>query len=273
MADQSDVMNLLAAKAAAVAYPNGTGVPSITGAIVKVYPGWPVPNKLQADINAGGVHISIYPLPTEKKINSTLGRPYQVTTTGAPTLFATVSGQTVTLSGAVSTPTNVYFLIDNVGYHYSVQSNDTLTTIATAMAIQIPGATSVGAVVTIPDGISIVARTGGVGTASRELRRQAKDFQITIWSPTPALRDKVASALDIALSEESNISLSDGAPSYMVYTRSFQSDASENYLVYRRDFVYTVNYATTQTIDAAQVVAPVMHITDISNNPIKTILE
>jgi ribosomal protein S24E len=59
----------------------------------------------------------------------------------------------------------------------------------------------------------------------------------------------------------------------MLYKRQFDTDASENYLVYRRDLIYTVNYATTQTIAAPQVIAPVMNITDTSGNPIKTILE
>ncbi|MDF7658320.1 hypothetical protein PUG81_05010 [Erwiniaceae bacterium L1_54_6] len=273
MADSSDVSNVIAGMVAATVYPNGTSEPSISGAVIKIYPGWPVPNVLQQDINTGGVHISIWALSTERKIGSELGRPYRVLTKGEPPLIATVTDQAVTLSGSVSVPTNVYFLIDGVGYHYPVQSGDTLTSVATAMANQIPGATSSGEVISLPDAKSIIARTGGVGTAMRELRRQAKDFQITIWAPTPAARIQVAAAIDGALSEVSNISLSDGAPALMLYTRQFDTDASENYLIYRRDLIYTVNYATTQIIDAPQVIAPVMNVTDTSGNPIKTILE
>lgn len=273
MADSSDVSNTIAGMIASTVYPNGTSEPSISGSTIKVYPGWPVPNVLQEDINASGAHISIWALPSERKIGSELGRPYRVVEKGEPPLIATVDGLNVRLSGSVSVPTNVYFLIDGVGYHYPVQSGDTLTIVATAMANQIPGATSSGAVITLAGASSVVARTGGMGSAMRELRRQAKDFQITIWAPTPGMRVLIASAVDAMLSENSNISLGDGAPSLLFYTRQFDSDASENYLIYRRDLIYTVNYATTQTIAAPQIVAPVMHVTDATGNPIKTLLE
>ncbi|KJV49662.1 hypothetical protein VH86_04040 [Pantoea sp. BL1] len=273
MADSSDVSNTIAGMIASTVYPNGTSSPSISGSVVKIYPGWPVPNVLQEDINASGAHISIWALPSERKIGSELGRPFRVIEKGDPPMIATVDGLNIMLSGSVSVPTNVYFLIDGTGYHYPVQSGDTLATVATAMANQIPGATSSGAVITLASGGSVVARTGGIGTAMRELRRQAKDFQITIWAPTPAMRVLIASAVDAMLSENSNISLGDGAPSMLFYTRQFDTDASENYLIYRRDLIYTVNYATTQTIAAPQIVAPVMHVTDASGNPIKTILE
>lgn len=273
MADSSDVSNTIAGMIAATVYPNGTSSPSISGSVIKIYPGWPVPNVLQEDINADGAHVSIWALPSERKIGSELGRPYRVIEKGYPPMTAAVDGLNITLSGSVSVPTNVYFLIDGVGYHYPVQSGDTLATVATAMANQIPGATSSGAVIALGSGSSVVARTGGAGTAMRELRRQAKDFQITIWASTPAMRVLIASAVDAMLSENSSISLGDGAPSLLFYTRQFDTDASENYLIYRRDLVYTVNYATTQTIAAPQIVAPVMHVTDISGNLIRTLLE
>lgn len=273
MADSSDVSNTIAGMIASTVYPNGTSEPSISGSTIKIYPGWPVPNILQEDINADGAHISIWALPAERKIGSELGRPYRVVEKGEPPMIATVDGLNITLSGAASVPTNVYFLIDGVGYHYPVQTGDTLSSVATAMAIKIPGALSSGPVITLASAHSVTARTGGVGTAMRELRRQAKDFQITIWAPTPAMRVLIASVIDGMLSESSNISLGDGAPTMMLYTRQFDSDASENYLVYRRDLVYTVNYATTQSISAPQVVAPVMNVTDTSGNPIKTFLE
>lgn len=287
MADESEVLNVLVGLAAAVAYPNGTASPSITGGVIKIYPGWPVPNILETDIKEGGVHVSAFPLATEKKMPTALGRPYRVINPGSPTIAASAAppdalgisfivnesvpmaadGYRVTLSGTVTTPQNVYFLVDGTGYHYSVQNGDTLTSIATAMATLIPNANNAGPVITILGAAEVIARVGGVGTAARELRRQAKDFVLTIWAPTPALRDTVSSALDSALSESSNLSLSDGLPAFMVYARSLApSDASENYLIYRRDIVFTVNYATSQTISAPQVVAPVMTTNDQTKN-------
>lgn len=259
MADQSDARNLITSKVAAVIYPNGTSQPSIAGVDVKIYPGWPVPNVLEKDLRAGGLHISVYPLPTERKVGTQIGRPYQVVTPGTPTISGAVSETIVTLSGSINTPQNVYLLVNKVGHQYAIQSGDTLTTIATALAMMISGATSTGPVITIAGASEITFRAGGVGTAVRELKRQEKDFQVTVWSPNPTLRDVIGSALDSALAETSNVSFADGSPGIFLYSRSFDSDSTEKYLLYRRDIIYSINFATTQTSTAPVVIAPVMN--------------
>ncbi|WP_280955020.1 hypothetical protein [Paludibacterium denitrificans] len=44
--------------------------------------------------------------------------------------------------------------------------------------------------------------------------------------------------------------------------------------MYRRDLIYTVDYATTQTVDAPQVIAPVINvINQNSGQTIRTIQE
>lgn len=262
MPDLSEVQTVLVASVAATLYPSGTSSPSIANADVKVYPGWPVPNVLQQAITAGGAHVSVYASPTERKIPNFLGRGYYIVNSGAPTITATVSGLSVTFGGTVSVPQNIYLLINGQGYHYPVQAGNTLTSIATAFATQITGSTSSGAVLTLPPSHSIVARVGGVGTAARELKRQEKEFIITVWSPTPALRDTIASAIDSALAESSDIVFADGSRGIMLYARTFQTDQLEKYLLYRRDIVYSVQYPTTQIISAPQVIAPVLNIVD-----------
>ena len=165
MADSSDVSNTIAGMIASTVYPDGTSSPSISGSVVKIYPGWPVPNVLQEDINASGAHISIWALPSERKIGSELGRPYRVIEKGDPPLITTVDGLNITLSGAVSVPTNVYFLIDGTGYHYPAHCRHTLATDPTAMANQIPEATISGPVITLASRASADALTGGAATA------------------------------------------------------------------------------------------------------------
>lgn len=274
MADPSEILNVIAAQVAAIIYPNGTGSASISDTTVNIYAGWPMHSELYTDILAGTSHISVFPLDNEQKIPTAMGRPYRVVDSGAPTVLATVNvatvnsatanavtagGSTITLSGTVSTPQNLYFLVDGTGYHYSVQAADTLTSIATAMATLIPNASNVDAVITVTDAIDIVARVGGVGTQARELRRQTKDFMVTVWAPTAALRDTLASALDSGMSINSDLVLSDNLPAFMIYARSMYS---QNTQIYRRDIVFSVNYATSQTISAPQVVAPIMSIND-----------
>ncbi|TKI03575.1 hypothetical protein [Martelella alba] len=260
MPDLSEVQMVLVGSIAATLYPNGTSQPSIANANIKVYPGWPVPNVLENDITAGGAHVSVFASPTERKIPNYLGRGYYTVNPGAPTITADVSGNMVTFGGTVSVPQNIYLLIDGQGYHHPVQADDTLTMIATAFSALIPSSSSYGAVLTLPPSHSITARVGGVGTAARELKRQEKEFIVTVWSPTPALRDTVALAIDSALAESSDIVFADGSHGIKLYARTFQTDQLEKYQLYRRDIVYSVQYATTQIISAPQVIAPVLNI-------------
>ncbi|KHJ66601.1 hypothetical protein QU24_18595 [Pantoea rodasii] len=177
MASVDDVSKYLAKRVADVLYPGGTDVTAIIDAPVKIYPGWPVPGPLQQDIDVGGVHVSVWSLPSERRVNPPLGRPFR----------------TLPLSE------------DNTGI------------------------------------------------AVRELRRQIKDFQVTVWAPSPQLRNTIGTAIDAALSEHCHIDLGDGAPAQMFYTRQFDSDSAENWHVYRRDLIFSVNFATTQTIRAPEV--------------------
>ena len=87
----------------------------------------------------------------------------------------------------------------------------------------------------------------------QDLRRLMKDFQITILAPVPQLRNKVGTAIDIALSEQCHIDLEDGVPAQLFYARQFDSDRAENWHVYRRDLIFNVNFATTQTLTAPEI--------------------
>ncbi|WP_392336230.1 hypothetical protein [Pantoea stewartii] len=69
-----------------------------------------------------------------------------------------------------------------------MQPTDTLTTIATALAVLIAGASNVGPVITMPSTASFEVRIGSNDTVGRILRRQEKDFQITVWAGSPDVR-------------------------------------------------------------------------------------
>ena len=53
MADLTDVQNAIAATVAQTIYPNGTGQPSAVSAAVRIFPGWPLPQQLDADMQSG----------------------------------------------------------------------------------------------------------------------------------------------------------------------------------------------------------------------------
>lgn len=261
MASVYGVQNTLVSIIAGIVYPHGTGQPSISGVDTFIYAGWPQPKRLESDLKAGKCHISVYPLPTEKKLTEPLGRPWRTMQKGAPTINATVSGQKITFSGAVSLPTNINIYADSEHHVYAVQASDTLTTIATALSVLIPGSSSSGAVLTMPALAVFEVRIGSTDTVGRILKRQEKDFQITIWTGTPALRETVESVVDSGLSSRTSLSMSDGSPTVLKYKRSIPGDSTQSYLVYRHDMIFTVDFSSMQTEQATQVVAPTMTVT------------
>lgn len=66
MAGITDVGAGLVNALAAIAYPNGTGGSSVTGAPVAVYQGWPTPSDLRDDLVDGKIHVSVWPMPGDK---------------------------------------------------------------------------------------------------------------------------------------------------------------------------------------------------------------
>lgn len=259
MADLTDVSDALVALIAQTLYPNGTGQASATGVPAIVYPGWPQASQLDADLAAipagtGRIHVTVFPTKTERNTTRYPTTPQQQTV-NAPTITLTVSGQQITLGGTVSTPQNVAILVDASAYAYAVQAGDTLSGIAAALAGQIPGASAVGAVITIPAGSVIrAARAGGSGTSLSELRRQQRVFHITVWADTPANRAAVAKLIDPMLAGLEFITLADGTGARIIYQSSCDDDMKQRANCYTRDLLYQIEYATTQQIDSTAVV-------------------
>jgi hypothetical protein len=260
MADISDVTSVLVAVAAQAIYPNGMGQPSVAGVPVRIYEGWPDANTLDADmqaLNAGGegfIHVSVYPRPEETKTTRYEAAWRPLSTTPA-TLTLTLAGHLLTVGGTVSTPQNLAVLANGSAYTYAAQVSDTLTSIATALAALIPGATSSGAVVTLPSGVTVTAaRAGGTGQMLREVRRQNRTIQLTVWANSPTNRTAVAKPLDDALAGMEFITLLDGTGGRLLYRSSPISDALSKVQIYRRDLFYTVEYATTQVTQTTEVV-------------------
>ncbi len=143
MASLTDVLKQVAAQIAAIVYPSGTGQPSVAGFPIRVYPGWPVPEQLEADLAAGIAHISVYPHGKDRSTTRYLGRSSIPLTAPVHTLTMTVAGSVVTLSGTISAQ-NIMINLNGTSYVYAVQQSDTLTSAATALAYLVPGASSAG---------------------------------------------------------------------------------------------------------------------------------
>lgn len=100
MADLSDVQNALVTLAAQTIYPNGTGQPSIATAPVVIYAGWPIASRLDDDLAAGKVHVSVYARPEERN-TTRYSRDWQTVSINPATLTLTATVNTVTVGGTV----------------------------------------------------------------------------------------------------------------------------------------------------------------------------
>ncbi|MBV8048995.1 MAG: hypothetical protein JO171_17735 [Paludibacterium sp.] len=255
MADLSDVLSFLVTQASTVLYPNGSGQPSLTGAAIKIYSGWPASADLTNDLPAGIVHVTASSLPRERPSTRFLGQSWSVLQAAAPILTASLQGSVVTFGGGTG-PHNVLVQLAGIDYVYAVQPADTLTSIASALAAMIPGASSSGATVTLPPLANPLVRVGAAGVVQCELRRQEKRFMLSVWASTTALRDQVAKALDTAFAGINNIAFPDGSAGMLQYAYTIQSEPPAVANQYRRDLAYNIDYATTVSAAATQVIAP-----------------
>ena len=250
MASLTDVCNALATKIAATVYPNGTGQASVSGFDIRIFEGWPNPLSLDKDLLAGKANVSIYPSGGERN-TTRFSRDWQQLSITPPTLTIVIAGQTITIGGTPSTPQNVAAIVNGLAFVYPVQAGDNLTNIATGLAALINASvadtTSAGAVITLPASAKIkAARIGTQGTSIRELRRQERVFQITIWANTPQNRDAVANPIDTALAAISFLTLADQSAARVIYKNSPMTDNFQKSKLYRRDFNYSVEWATTE---------------------------
>lgn len=260
MADINDVETALVNLIAAALYPNGTSQASAAGVPVVVYPGWPTASRLDADLLAGKSHVTVFAAGVERNTTRT-ARTWQQQTLNTSTLQLAVAGQTITVGGAMPVPFTPHVLnlmINGLPHPYQVLATDTLASIAAALAaliaVDVPGTAAAGAVITLPVGARInAARVGVTGTAIRELRRQERAFRISIWSDTPDHRRAIAGIADVALGAVDRMTMPDGSTARLIYQSSMDVDAQQKAKLYRRDFMYSVEYATTQVETETQI--------------------
>jgi hypothetical protein len=270
MADISDVQNTLVGLIAGALYPNGTGQDSAVGAQCRVGSGWPTKAQLDPDLAHGIVNVSVYPTSIEHKTSRYMPH-WQEINRFPPTVTLTSDiGGSITVGGTIAAPfhaQNTAVLIGGHAFTYAVQASDTLATVASALAAliaaQYPGTSSTGAVITLPAGTpQPTLRTGGYATVAKEVKRQSRVVRIVIWSPTPTLRDKVASLLDAFLAQIEFLTLPDGFGGRLLYHHSDLVDLQEKANLYRRDLCYSVEFPTTVTQQATDVTVTVTNLVE-----------
>lgn len=227
------------------------------GLPVKVYRGWPSANELDNDLTAGKAHVAVFPESGMVRLTSRYVPIWRQITDNAPTLTATVSGLTITLGGTVSAGQVIgvqYGRGTNISaFSYRALSSDTLPAIASALAADIDGATSISAQIMLPPTcVNPAVLVVSDQTASMEVRRQEQRFRISCFTPTPLARDAICSAVDGGIAGM----LSDsgyptqffqfyyGTEGRIRYAGSYTDDKPSKDRLWRRDLCYSVEYPT-----------------------------
>jgi len=260
MADKSDVEIALVQLISGILYPNGTTNPPIlTSYPARVRRGQPTSASLDADLAAGISRVSVVEQPGFTRVTPGYLDP-PIETPATPTLTVTGTGPTITISGTPGAGQLVGVKVDGVAYAYALTGADTLTTAAAALAAMVTGATSVGPVMTFASTAPILARVSCMGTFQTRPRWQAQGFRVSVWAPTPAARDAIAGYVDQQLSATYFIALPDGQGARMEYRNTFSDDAPQKEQLWKRDIYYTVQFATSITTSAPQVLFEIDNI-------------
>jgi len=245
MATLREVQNAMKALVIAAIYPNGVTNPSITGTLVKVRVGWPLSVKLDEDVLIGNSQIRIFPIGMSDKNTTRFQRIENTVSLNAATLFTAVLTNKVTITGTVIVPQAIVINLNGESYGYSVLATDTLSTIATALAALVPGASALANVITITGPIfKLTAEVAVTGQMATEIKRQRKIFYVTIYAPTPDQRETLGNAVDVALSNVYRLNFPDTTQAVMIYKAMNEGDMFEKNIIYQRDLIYTVEYAT-----------------------------
>ena len=249
MPAQSDAEAALVQLAAKALYPNGdAAAPSIAAAAIRVYRGWPNATALAADLAANVVNVSVFPIAGATRV-TTRYSPDWLPGPVTPSLTVTVSGNTATFAGSAGLGQLAGLLIDGVSYVHRTIAGDSPSLTAATLAAALPASTPasvVGAAITIPGATSLVGRTVADASAALELRRQQQEFRVTVWCPTPDLRDAACEAIDVAYAATPFLTLADGSAARLRFVSTTTFDQRQDAALYRRDLSYTVEFPTTQ---------------------------
>ncbi|BBC81284.1 putative phage protein [Acetobacter orientalis] len=267
MADIVSVSHALVAQMAAIVYPDGKGRPSITGRPTKIFRGWIT----QADyegadctLRRGVDFVTVIDLQGGwRRIDEPLGRPWKQGETIPSTVNLAVKGTTATVTVQVdATPAGIVGLRirsnsaaieDRAVAAYAVQATDTASTIAAALAAQIPNATANGATVSVPDATTIEAAVAGYSSAVRIARRQQQLFQVTIWSSSPDARDALGTALNDGMAFIDFLTDANGSTFQIECRGDWNSDTAQNNGIYMRPCRYIATYDTDVQAVMAQM--------------------
>jgi hypothetical protein len=250
VAELADVEQALVDTIIAAAYPNGPNTTSTVGTPLRIYRGRPTNSGLITDRSDGTVDVSIFPLADITR-NTTRWGIHVTELPTTSTLTVGTSGNSATFLGSASAGDLAGVLVNQQAYIYQAQAGDGAALVAAALAdilrtVMICWLTQ--ATITVPGAYYFIARTASSVNALEEWGRQEQGFQISVWAPTPNLRDVVAQLIGRTLAQLSFLTLADGTGGRLRYRATANYDTDQASSIYRRDLNYDVEYATTVMI-------------------------
>lgn len=246
MADQSDVEQALVSAVSAALYPAGANAGSAIGSVCRIYRGWPNAAALEADLAAGRVNVTVFPIDGSARNTTRWAREWSVVPV-SPALSVAVDGQTATFAGNAGAGQLAGMLVDGKSYVYRTQPGDTPALAAAALAASVRAdrvAQLAGSSVTVPGATRLVARAVADAVEMQEMRRQEQGFRVSIWCGTPGSRDAACALIDAALAGTAFLALPDGSAGRLRYRGTATMDRLQDAELYRRDLLYAVEYPT-----------------------------
>lgn len=172
----------------------------------RVYRGAPVVEALEADLVRDVAHVVVQPVKGSAKNTTRYSAEWQGVAPACP-LIAETNGQRVRFSGLAGP------------------------------------ATLTGASVEFPGGREVLARAVSDGHGGQELRRQEMIFRVELWCSSPEIRDRLASFIDVALSEVVFLDVR-GWGCRVQYSGTASSDEGAVVRAWRRELLYRIEYPT-----------------------------
>ena len=245
MPDQAEVEQELAAFIAGALYPAGSEADSVLGTVCRVYRGWPVTAVLEADLVAGIAHVTVQPVKDSLKDTTRFSAEWQGSAPACP-LIAESAGERVRFSGTAEAGIVAGLMVDGRAYAWRVPERSTPGVVAAVLGAMVRDdrpAVLTGATVEFPGAAGVVARAVSDGRGGQELRRQEMVFRVTLWCPSPEVRDRVTAFVDLALAGVRFLDVGGWGCGVQAAGGS-SSDEGAAVRAWRRDLLYRIEYPT-----------------------------
>lgn len=178
-------------------------------------------------------------------------------------LTSSLSANVLTFAGTIPASYNVHVLVGAPEQDALVQVTpaDTLATTATRVAAAVTAlgitATASGSAVTIASP-TIICNIGGTAQMAREVARKSRMMKVTVWAPTPQIRDTVGDTIETYVGAKGTttkfIPIADGTNLWAQCLGSVdQDDKQADYSMYERHIMYEIEYGMLQYQSATQI--------------------